>query len=164
MEVRFETMSGDHRKYVIDIFNYYVSNSLAACPDFEVPYEHYDRFLDMTKGYPAYVLKCEEKVIGFSFLRPHNNQAPEFNESAEIISYIDKDYIGKGLGKMILAKLETDAKNMGIKNILAGVCSETPEVLSFHVKNGFKECGLFKKIGFKKGRYYDVVWMHKELG
>jgi len=35
--------------------------------------------------------------------------------------------------------------------------------LSFHIKNGFKECGRFQNICQKNGKDFDVIWMQKIL-
>ncbi len=46
-------LSEIHRHAVIDIFNYYIENSFSAYLDRKVPYDFYDIFLSMMKGYPS---------------------------------------------------------------------------------------------------------------
>ncbi|WP_374759054.1 GNAT family N-acetyltransferase [Dyadobacter chenwenxiniae] len=35
--------------------------------------------------------------------------------------------------------------------------------LNFHRALGYKECGNFERIGYKNGRYFDLVWLQKFL-
>jgi phosphinothricin acetyltransferase len=164
MNVIFDRMSREYGKEVMDIFNYYVENSFAAYPENKLPYESYGTFLEMTKNYPAYVLKNaeSEKVLGFCFLKAYS-PFPVFRETAEISNFLAKDEIGKGLGTDALRRLEEDAKNVGINRILARISSENSKSIQFHSKNGFIECGRLNKIGKKQGKYFDIIWMEKEL-
>jgi len=165
MDYRFEPMTEKHRKEVIDIFNYYVENSYAAYFEKKLPYEFFDKLLEMTKGYPAYVIMntSASKVLGFCLLRPHHS-SPVFKQTAEITYFIEKDQVGKGIGTKALKLLEEDGRNMGIKQILASISSYNEQSIEFHRKNGFLECGRFLNIGKKNGNSFDVVWMEKEIG
>lgn len=162
MKITFEQMSTEHNKDIIDIFNYYIENSYSAYPDSVLPYDFYDNFLAMTKDYPAFSIKNEEKIVGFCFLRPYN-PFPTFKECAEITYFIDKDFTGKGIGKIALGKLEAEARHKGIKTILASIASENHQSIAFHQKNGFKECGRFVKIIQKQGKQFDIIWMQKRI-
>ena len=164
MNINYEPMTEKHGREVMDIFNYYVENSFAAYPEQKLPYEFFGKFLEMTRGYPAYVIKeaTAGKVIGFCFLRAYNPM-PVFRETAEISYFLDKDEVGKGIGKDALGLLEREGRKMGIKYILANISSHNDQSLQFHKKNGFIECGRFLNIGRKSGKDFDVVWMEKEI-
>lgn len=162
MKIDFEKMSAEHGRDIMDIFNYYIGYGFAAYPDKELPYEFYDKFLEATTGYPAFSVMAEGKTIGFCFLRAYN-PFPTFKECAEITYYIDKDFTGKGIGNIVLNKLESEARKMGIKTILASIASENPQSIVFHKKNGFRRCGRFMKIINKKGKQYDLIWMQKMI-
>jgi len=163
MEVSFKPMTNEHRKEVIDIYNYYIENSFSAYSETMVPYSFYDRFLERTQGYPAFTIMAEGKITGFCFLRAYN-PFPTFNECAEITYFIHKDFTGKGIGRKALYKLEAEARLKGIKTLLASIASENIESLAFHLKNGFVECGRFKNIIKKKNKRFDIIWMQKMIG
>jgi len=157
-------MTKEYMKEVMDIYNYYIAQSFAAYPDSPLPYEFFNKFLELTKGYPAFVIENAEsgKVVGFCFLRAYN-PFPTFRETAEITYFLEKDEVGKGIGGKALEKLEGEAKKIGIKTLLADISSENMQSIAFHKKNGFTECGRFHHIGKKKGKNFDVVWMQKIL-
>jgi L-amino acid N-acyltransferase YncA len=162
--ILFEKMTQEYSKQVIDIFNYYIENSYAAYPESKLPYEFFNKFLEITKGYPAFVIRNNDskKVIGFCFLRAYN-PFPVFKETTEITYFLERNEVGKGIEKIALKKLEEDAKKIGINNLFAHISSENIQSINFHGKNGFKECGRFHNIGKKKGKNFDVVWMEKTL-
>ncbi len=155
-------MSASHGSEIMSIFNWYIENSFSAYPDKVLPPEFFSKFLEMTKGYPAFTIFADDKVAGFCFLRPYN-PFPTFRECAEITYFIHKDYTGKGIGKTALDKLEEGARQMGIKTILASIASENGQSIAFHKKNGFRNCGCFEKVLSKHGKKFDVVWMQKDI-
>ena len=147
----------------MDIFNHYVENSFAAYPETRLPYEAFDMFMQMSKGYPTGSIKDEKgNIVGFGMLRTHNPM-PTFLQTAQVTYFIHPDHTGKGLGTRLLAFLEKGGRERGIRTILANISSLNPRSIAFHQKNGFKECGRFKKVGKKNGREFDTVWMQKML-
>ena len=164
MEIEMKHMSREYAREVIDIFNYYIENSFAAYPESKVPYEFFNKFLELTKGYPAFIASNKEnnRVLGFCFLRAYN-PFPVFRETAEITYFVEKKAVNKGIGFAMLVKLEEEAKKIGIQTLLANISSENTPSINFHKKNGFTECGRFHKVGKKKGTYFDVVWFEKSL-
>jgi L-amino acid N-acyltransferase YncA len=162
MAFHFEPLTETHGKAVMEIFNDYVKNSFSAYPEEALPETFFGQILSMTKGYPAYAILEGERVIGFCFLRPYN-PLTTFTECAEVSYFLDKMHTGQGIGTMALEKLENEASAMGIRSILASISSENTGSIRFHSDRGFTECGRFRKIGKKKKRYFDVVWMQKEV-
>lgn len=163
MEYRINPLSAEDREPIMDIFNYYVENSFAAYPDVRLPYQAFDMILGMCEGYPAGALRDRDgTVIGFGMLRAHNPM-PAFAHTAEITYFIHPDHTGKGFGTVLLDFLEKGAKEKGITNILANISSLNPGSIAFHGKNGFEECGRFRKAGKKKGQEFDTLWMQKML-
>jgi len=147
----------------MNIFNYYVENSFAAYPETKLPYEAFDMFLEISKGYPTGVIRDGNgKIIGFGMLRTHNPM-PAFSQAAEITYFIDPARTGKGLGRILLEFLETNGRKRGIKTILASISSLNSGSINFHKNNGFMECGRFKEVGRKNGRIFDTIWMQKML-
>lgn len=163
MEYSISPITNEDRESIIDIFNYYVENSFAAYPEDKLPYQAFDMLLQMSNGFPRGSLKDKNgKTVGFGMLRAHN-PAPTFSRTAEVTYFIHPDHTGKGLGKMLLSSLEKGAVEKGITNILANISSLNPNSIQFHQKSGFMECGRFRKVGKKKGREFDTVWMQKML-
>jgi len=163
MEYSISAITNEDQKSIIDIFNHYVEHSFAAFPESPLPYEAFDIFLQMSKGLASGALKDPSgKLLGFGMLRPFHPM-PAFSRTAEVTYFMDPDYTGKGLGKDLLRFLETTARPKGILTLLAHISSLNTASIHFHRNNGFIECGRFKRVGRKKGRVFDSVWMQKML-
>jgi phosphinothricin acetyltransferase len=163
MKYSISPISIQDRESIIDIFNYYVENSFAAYPEKKFPYQAFDMFLQMSNGFPTGSIKDRNgRIVGFGMLRAYN-PIPTFSRTAEVTYFMHPDHTGKGLGKMLLDSLEKGAVKKGITSILANISSLNPRSIEFHQKNGFMECGRFKKVGNKNGREFDTVWMQKML-
>ncbi len=90
MNYTFEPLNPEHENSVMEIFNYYIENSFAAYPESKLPVQFFNRFLEISRTYPSYVIKDGETIIGFCLLRPYN-PFPVFKETAEITYFIHKD-------------------------------------------------------------------------
>jgi L-amino acid N-acyltransferase YncA len=161
-EIIFDDFDTRYQKEVMCIFNYYVETSFAAYPENTLPESFFAKLQEMTRGYPAYVIKVGDEVAGFCFLRSYSPFST-FRESAEITYFIKQDFTGRGIGKIVLDRLESDALRLGIKNILASISSKNELSIWFHEKHGFKKCGQLEATGKKFGEYFDVIWMQKRI-
>jgi L-amino acid N-acyltransferase YncA len=159
----FSPLSEEDRKPAIDIYNHYVENSFAAYPEKMLPYEAFDMFLRMSEGYPRAAVKDKEgNLIGFGMLRPYHPMST-FSHTAEASYFISPDHTGKEIGKNLLAHLEEEGRKMGVTNLLVNISSLNPVSISFHRKNGFRECGRLRGVCRKNGRDIDVIWMQKMI-
>jgi L-amino acid N-acyltransferase YncA len=163
MDYSFEKMSDSHRLAVIDILNHFIRHSYAAYPEKAVDYHFYDRFMEMSRGYPALVIKTDDhQVVGFGFMRPHH-LADSLKRTAEVTYFILPEYTRKGLGTALLDLFVGEAGPKGIDCLLANISSRNEASIRFHLQNGFQECGRFLRVGRKFGEDFDVVWMQRHL-
>lgn len=163
MTIRLETLTADHRVPVMDIFNHYAEHGFAAYPETRLPDEFFNHFLKIAETYPAVAAVDDAgTVVAFALVRPYHPM-PAFRRTAEVTYFIAPEHTGQGLGRVLLAHLEAEARAMGIDALLADISSFNEPSLSFHRKNGFRECGRFEKVGRKFGRDFDQIWMQKRL-
>jgi phosphinothricin acetyltransferase len=148
---------------VLDIFNYYVENSLAAYPDAPVGYDFLDRFAGLSKSHASLVAKTAAgRVVGFGFVQPYH-PSNTFRGTAMVSYFIHPDHTRKGLGTLMLEHLVEKSRKLGVRCLLANTSSANEASLAFHRKHGFEEVGRFRKIGTKHGTTFDLVWMQKHI-
>lgn len=152
---------------MLEIFNYYVDNSFAAYLETPVGPEffqtsHAEGGPNKGEHYPFYVMEEDNRVIGIGALRPYL-PFPNFQHTGVVSYFILPEYTRKNLGVRLLDVLCEDAKKKNIKSLLANVSSKNQASLNFHLKHGFVECGRFKDVGMKFGKYFDIVWFQKFL-
>jgi L-amino acid N-acyltransferase YncA len=153
----------DDEAAVLDIFNYYVENSYAAYSDKPEGSRFFDRLWHIAIGYPFYVAEAADgKVVGFALLHAYYGISV-FQRAVRITYFIHHDYTRRGLGRMFLDRLTVDAIAMGIDCIMASISSRNEPSIKFHERNGFMECGRFRRVGRKWDTDFDEVWMQKLL-
>lgn len=165
-EVRFEDAPR-----LIEIYSYYVLNTVITF-EYEVPSleEFENRIRNITRVYPYTVLEVDGKIVGYAYAGVFKGRAA-YDWACEMTIYLENGIQKKGYGKLLYQDLEERLKKMGMKNLYA--CIGYPEVedeyltrnsAQFHEHLGFEFCGRFHKCGYKFNRWYDMVWMEKNVG
>ena len=62
-----------------------------------------------------------------------------------------------------MAVLCDDAKGAGVQMMQEGISAENPKAVDFHIKCGFTTLAVLPEVGFKFGRWIDLVLMQKRL-
>ncbi|MDO9525726.1 MAG: N-acetyltransferase family protein [Gemmobacter sp.] len=70
---------------------------------------------------------------------------------------------GRGVGKALMAAIEDHARAGGAKSMFGGVSAGNPEGRAFHAAIGYSEVAELADVGWKFGRYWNLVLMQKLL-
>ena len=155
----------DIRK-VLKIYNYHIENSLGNFEEKKISLREFNKLVSsiLSKKIPFIVSEMNREITGFAFLNEYRSKSG-YRFTFENSIYINPKYINKGLGNMLLQNLiKLSKKNKIIKNIIAVIGdSKNKSSITIHLKNGFKKIGTLKKIGFKKNKWIDSVYMQKKL-
>ena len=116
----------------------------------------------ISKDFPIIVAEENNQVIGFGYYSEFRfREAYKFTVEHSV--YADKNYIGKGIGKLVLSELIQLAKAQKMHTMIGVIDSENLNSISFHEKFGFEEVGYIKESGYKFDRWLDSVFMQKIL-
>jgi L-amino acid N-acyltransferase YncA len=116
-------------------------------------------------GHPIMLVKDRETgaVLGFGYAGPHKARAA-YNHTVEDSVYLRSDVAGKGIGRALLARLIAESKARGFEQMMAVIGdSENLASINLHRSLGFVEVGVARNVGFKFGRYLDVVFMQLDM-
>ncbi len=149
---------------ILDIINYNILNSTAL-------YDYQPRSLEqqiaifedkLKKRFPIIVAISNESVVGFGFYSEFRfREAYKFTVEHSV--YATPEYIGKGVGKLLIEKLILLAKNQKLHTMIAVIDAENQSSVEFHEKFGFETVGIIKESGFKFNRWLHSVIMQKML-
>jgi phosphinothricin acetyltransferase len=70
---------------------------------------------------------------------------------------------GKGLGRRLLTALEDHARAQGHHVMVAAITGSNTGSVRFHASAGYDHVGTMPQVGWKFGRFHDLVLMQKTL-
>jgi L-amino acid N-acyltransferase YncA len=140
------------------IYNHYVLHS--TCTYQETPESIEDRlswFRKHDEKHPVVVAVADEQVQGWGSLSVFRERSA-YRNSVENSIYLHHDFRQQGIGSLILEDLIHRARLLGHHAIIAGMDGEQPGSFALHAKFGFEKVAHFKEVGFKFGRWLDVIY------
>ena len=118
----------------------------------------------LTKGLPYLVLEGAGEIQGFAYCNWFKPR-PAYRFSAEDSVYLAPNTSGKGLGRILLAELMTQAERASVRKLIAVIGdSANAGSIGVHRSLGFNQVGVLSACGWKFGRWLDVVLMEKFIG
>ena len=116
----------------------------------------------LQKGFPIIVAKNTDEIVGFGYYSEFRfREAYKFTVEHSV--YAKKNYIGKGIGKLLLTELIELAKKQNLHTMIGVIDSENESSIAFHEKFGFEKAGFIKESGYKFDRWLHSVFMQKLL-
>jgi L-amino acid N-acyltransferase YncA len=148
------------------IYGYHVIHGLASFE--EVPPELEEiasRRRDiLARGLPYLVAERSQRVLGYCYAGPYRTRSA-YRFTVEDSIYIDQTEAGRGLGRALLAALIDRCTEFGYRQMVAVIGgSDTWPSIRLHAALGFTRAGVLPAVGFKFGRWVDIVLMQRALG
>jgi phosphinothricin acetyltransferase len=141
---------------VCDIYNHYILTTNASFEVDPVAMEEMQRRVnEVTSTHPWLVCEEDDDVVGFVYASKWKPR-PAYRFTSEVTIYLDKDHLGKGIGKMLYQELFARLKVMGIHSMIATIAIPNENSIQLHESFGFKQVGQFKEMGNKFGEWIDV--------
>jgi L-amino acid N-acyltransferase len=145
------------------IYNHYVLTSTCTfqlVPDTEA--ERLAWFRGRNDRHPATVAECGGEVVGWGSLSPWKDRAA-YDRSVEASVYVAVDWHRRGVGRALLLDLLERARELGHHVLIGGACTEHPGSIALQENVGLEHVAHFREVGYKFGRWLDVVYMQKVL-
>ncbi len=164
MKLKIRTYKVEDAPAILEIINYNILNS-AALYDYKTrTLENQIAIFDdkLKKGYPVIVATENEILVGFGFYSEFRfREAYKFTVEHSV--YAHQNYIGKGIGKLLIEELIALAKEQSLHTMIGVIDSENEKSIEFHQQFGFEIVGTIKDSGFKFDRWLHSVFMQKML-
>ena len=116
------------------------------------------------RGLPWLVAEAGGGVAGYAYASPFRTRAA-YKHVVEDSVYVAPDRLGLGIGKALLTDLIARCEALGLRQMIAIIGdSGNRGSIALHAALGFDHVGLAPAVGWKHGRWVDVVWMQRALG
>lgn len=112
------------------------------------------------KSYPFLVAAEGADVLGyatFGDFRPHDG----YFRTVEHSVYVARAHRRKGIARSLLPPLFEAARHLGKHAMVGGIDAANAESIRLHETFGFRRVGLLPEVGYKFGRYLDLLFMQK---
>jgi L-amino acid N-acyltransferase YncA len=116
------------------------------------------------RNYPYLVAERSGMVVGYAYAGPYRDRRA-YDWSVEDSIYIAPEFHGRGIGRLLLARLVSAAEEAAFRQMVA-VIGDSAQAASIavHARAGFTHVGTLRAVGFKHDRWLDTVLMQRPLG
>jgi phosphinothricin acetyltransferase len=112
--------------------------------------------------HPVTVAIEDGRVMGWGALSPFRERAA-YRHSVESSVYVREGHHRRGLGRALLVDLLHRASALGHHTVLAGITADQPASLALHHAVGFVQVAHLREVGFKLGRWLDVLYLQRHV-
>ena len=111
-------------------------------------------------GDHRYVAVEDGQVVGWVAAHPVSSR-PCYRGVVEHSVYVDEEFQGRGIGRVLLERLFESTEADGIWTIQTGVFPENEASLKLHERCGFRVVGTQERLGKLDGVWRDVVVLER---
>lgn len=112
----------------------------------------------MEKNLPIIVAEFENMPIGYATYGTFREKIG-YQYTVEHSVYVAQEFIGNGVGKLLLGELIQIAKQQGYHVMIGTIDAENSGSIAFHKKFGFEIVGTIREVGYKFDQWLDIVFM-----
>ena len=115
------------------------------------------------KALPYLVAERDAAILGFAYAAPFRLRSA-YRFTVEDSVYIAPGAIGQGVGRKLLLAVIEACEALGVRQITAVIGdSGNAASIGLHAALGFARTGASRSVGYKHGRWVDIVFMQKAL-
>jgi L-amino acid N-acyltransferase YncA len=120
------------------------------------------RIRTTSAGWPWLVCEIDGVVVGYAYASAHRARSA-YRWSTDVTVYVDASHHRRGIGRALYEPLLGLLDEQGFHAACAGITLPNPGSVALHESLGFTPVGVYREIGFKRGRGRDVGWWQRAL-
>jgi phosphinothricin acetyltransferase len=156
--------SDDDVPGILAIYNDVIATSTAVYRDDPATRDDRQQWFEarLAQGYPVLVAADDSGIAGFASYGDFRTW-PGYRFSVEHTVHIRADRRGHGVGTALMQALIRRAVEQGKHVMIGGVDGDNESSLRFHERLGFMRVAHLRQVGFKFGRWLDLVFVQRIL-
>lgn len=154
MNVSIRIASENDISGITDIYNQAVALRSATADISPVTTESRKRWLrEHSPGqYPVYVAESQNDIVGWCSLSAYRPGRRALRHTAEISYYVDKNFIGMGVGSAMISHAIGNCAQLDIKTLFAIILDVNKDSTRILEKFGFRQWGHLPNVADFDGR------------
>ena len=141
---------------ICSIYNHYVENTILTFEEKPVSKEEMkDRIAKITVSLPWIVLEENGEIKGYAYASNWKIRSA-YRFSVESSIYLQPDFIGKGVGRILYETLISELRNLSLHAVIGGIALPNESSVALHERLGFIKIAHFKDVGRKFEQWIDV--------
>lgn len=120
------------------------------------------RIATVLPRWPWLAAEREGDVVGYCYASAFAERAA-YQWSVTVSAYVREDSLRRGVARRLYAVLFEMLRRQGLFNAFAGITLPNDASVGLHEALGFVRVGVYPGVGFKLGRWHDVVWLGLRL-
>ena len=160
--ITYRFVTPEDTENILAIYQQYIDTSitfeysLPSCEEFR------ERIEEIIQFYPYIAAVCDGRIVGYAYShRAFERMAYQWD--VEFSVYVDREYIGHGIGKELYHRLIELSRLQNIHTVYAKVTSPNEKSDALHRAVGFEKIAEFTKTGYKNGEWRSVTWYEMKL-
>lgn len=157
--IKIEIAQSDNYQRIADIYNEYILLGNATMQDSLYDGEKIKSWVDhFNDRERLYVLKKENTVIGWGIIKKYSDREG-YRFACETAIYLTQSELRKGYGSLMKRFLITQCKSLNYRHLVAKIFATNTASIEYNLRLGYAIVGRQKSIGFKNGKWMDIVIM-----
>lgn len=124
--------------------------------------EFSERIAAKMEKYPFIVAEVGERIVAYAYASSFRERVA-FGWTAELSVYVDKACHGQGIGKRLYSALIELLSLQGFASCVGTVVPPNEASVALHTSLGFTLVGTMKSVGFKLGKWHDMMIFEKRI-
>jgi len=121
-----------------------------------------ERIERVSLTHPWLVAEDECGVTGFAYAAQHHERAA-YRWSTDVAVYVDAAHHRRGIGRALYEALFRLLIRQRFHVACAGVTLPNRASVALHEALGFRPVGVYRRVGWKRGSWWDVGWWQLQL-
>jgi phosphinothricin acetyltransferase len=163
-DVRIRVASPGDAAAFAEIYAPYVTQSLVSFEEQAPTVQDMQRRVLSTLAYaPWLAASCGNQVAGYAYASHHRERAG-YRWAVDVSVYVRPEFQRRGIGRTLYGELFPILERQRYRRAYAGIALPNDASVALHRALGFTEVGVYRRVGWKMGRWLDVVWLERNVG
>ncbi len=142
---------------IADIYNEFIEHSVTSFETEPLSEEEMrGRIAEISGEYPYFVCEEDGEIVGYCYAHQWKERKAYAN-TLETSVYVSPAHTDKGVGTALMQTLIEACRKAGFHALIACVTEGNAASDALHRKLGFRQVSRFEQVGWKFGRWLNVI-------